>query len=73
MLQLHSSKMSYNEQKILNFILFNNLAFFPCLALFRRSLTFFSKGVWQACGCQHPYSQRQKLLYGFQSKWQVHH
>jgi len=43
-------------------MLFNNLA------IFRRGLTFFSKGVWQPCGCQHSYSQRQKLLYGFRSK-----
>jgi len=47
-------------------MLFNNLAFFP-------GFTFFSKGVWQHCGCQHSYSQRQKLLYGFRSKWPVRH
>jgi len=43
-------------------MLFNSLAFLPGLA-------FFSKGVWQPYGCQHSYSQRQKLLYGFRSKW----
>jgi len=53
-------------------MLFNNLAFLPGLAFFRRSLAFFSKSVWQPCRCQH-YSQRQKLLYGFRSKWPVGH
>jgi len=42
-------------------MLLNNLAYLPDLAFFRRSLTFFSKGVWQPCGCQHSYSQRQKI------------
>jgi len=37
--------------------------FLPGLAFFRHGLTFFSKGVWQPCGCQHSYPQRQKLLY----------
>jgi len=31
-------------------MLFNKLALLPSLALFRRGLTFFSKGVWQPCG-----------------------
>jgi len=46
-------------------MLFNNLAFLPGLA-------FFSKGVWQPCGCKC-YSEKQKLLYGFRSKWPVRH
>jgi len=47
-------------------MLFNSLAFLPGLA-------FFSKGVWQPYGYQHSYSQRQKLLYGFRSKWPARH
>jgi len=52
--------------KILNFMLFNNLFFMSGLA-------FFSKGVWQPCGCQHSCSQRQKVFYGFRNKWLVRH
>jgi len=48
-------------------MLFNNLAFFARFGFFRRGLAFFSKGVWQPSGCQHSYSQRQRLLYGFRS------
>ena len=54
-------------------MLFNNLAFLPGLAFFRRGLFFSPKGVRQPCGCQNFYSQRLKLLYGFPSKWPVRH
>jgi len=50
-------------------MLFDNLAFFARFGFFRRGLAFFSKGVWQPCGCQPSYSKRQKLLYIFWSKW----
>jgi len=40
----------------------------PGLAFSKQGLAFFAKGVWQPCACQHSYSQRQKLLYGFRSK-----
>jgi len=41
-------------------MLFNNLAFLPGLAFFRRGLAFFSKGVWQPCGC--PLLQKAKIV-----------
>jgi len=46
-------------------MLFDDLAFFPGLAFLDLVWLLFSKVVWQLCGCQHSYSQRQKLLYGF--------
>jgi len=52
-------------------MLLNNLAFFPGLAFLDVVWLFFSRGVWQPCRCQHSYSQRLKLLYGFRSKWSV--